>query len=411
MTFKIAKLLLLAHFISSFFAGYIGHRHYWYSVAIGLTFALFIFIIAVHKNSLRVSGFVAAYICFGVLGVLSWVWSIDPSATTIHIIRLIPSVLIVVGGYLFITVLKNNTPFAVFHAYWLAAFISLIIGLVIYDYSAMPRTFLGTSSSGIGILFPLAMISAYFLWSQSGNRLFVISIPMFLLPIAMTASVRGIFLITVLIVFFIAVMAISELARIIKTAHLNVKRWTGLLSFLILFAAFVYMLSETPVAQRALSFAASLQGEQVSTQSALTRVMLLEVGWSLVHETMVSSSILIGNGINSSRMLYENAIGVYIYSHSNPIEIFLGLGALGLLLFYFPFFFLFWMLMGKYIKSRAVISLVSASVVFSVVVFSGMTRIYYHNDLLLLTLAAAMIGMKAITHQKHHGVGPKWQRV
>lgn len=410
MTFKIVKFLLLAHFISSFFAGYIGHRHYWYSVAIGMTFALFMFIVAVHKNSLRLSGFIAAYLCFGVLGVLSWVWSIDPSASSIHIIRLIPSVLIVVGGYLFITVQKKNSPFEVFRAYWLAALVGLIFGLVTYDFSTMPRTFLGSSSSTIGILFPLAIISACYLWLYSGDKKFILTIPIFLVPLIITASVRGIFFILVGFIFFTIIIVFTQLARIVSTAHFNVKWWAGLLSSIIVFVAVGYMLSETPVLQRVSSFVASLQGEKVSTQSAVTRVMLIEVGWGLVRDTTTSLSILVGNGINSSRMLYENAIGVYTYSHSNAIEMLLGLGLIGFLIFYLPFLVLFCRLMRIYFKSKAVVSLISASVMVSVVALSGMTRIYYHNDLLLLTLAAAMIGMKVIGNQQHHGVSRKGRR-
>lgn len=91
----------------------------------------------------------------------------------------------------------------------------------------------------------------------------------------------------------------------------------------------------------------------------------------------ISQNPILGYGINNYRPLLKNDVGFETYSHNTPIEIVIGIGFFGMILYYVIFIILLLKLLKAYKKSKSSDNLYLAACLIAIAVVGQFMQLYF----------------------------------
>jgi len=298
----------------------------WYSISL-LTFIILMFI---NINSFRLNFYHLWFIVFLLVQVLSLFWArdVDVSLPTIMSTISRGMLLIPIVGFV------NNSIqlIKIVKLFIFASIINLIILLTQINLSSIGDIELGVHLTGgiwaansIGlwaatVVLTIFLINSKLEWSLSS--IFVVIFQFIFAIVVLITGSRGSLLLLILGFLFIG------LNRNRKHFIFNVTK--SLILVILLF----YLSINVPLLNGIIGFRVVnlfnniVYGNQLDSSSQV-RIQMIKYGLE-----WISKSPFLGYGINNFRILYNQISGIEVYSHSNYIELLIGIGLIGTFVYY-----------------------------------------------------------------------------
>jgi hypothetical protein len=288
---------------------------------------------ALTRQNINLSVYILIYLFFSLLCAVSIIWSIEPATSLIHVIHIFAIVFILPGIWFYCS---SKIRIKLFMRIYMIATASAVVIGFLFSWSAADRIFLGVSSSQVVFSYGVAALMALLSWALSGNRLWLLAIVFFMLPMMAVGSLKGVLLLTATFVIFQLSDIIRKVFRLqffslVKLVFLSV----------ILFALVVTMFEFGPsrlndrVVRNVITSDKVLSGEGgIEVGASGLRIALIFEGVEYLGDNLT----LFGEGIASSYKIYEDHLGIRAYSHTNIIDLLMGVGVIGTILFYMIFF-------------------------------------------------------------------------
>jgi len=300
-----------------------------------LIISYFFFLLRIRK--FIINYFIILYLIFSIYALSSNFWSIDFEYSLPISLRLIFISLTIFVIYN-ITYFFKNEDYILF-GILLGAFVNYLILFHIINYITPytnPLRFTGTlaRSNDLAIVMLLSIISSLIIINKNYNRLLnifaLVNIPLAMYSIFLTLSKKGIIFGSLLILLYIFFEFIN-----IEYFKKHLKK---IIIFIILISFFVFNFIKTNekvvnekiflLLERFNEFTNGLNGTE-SYGSTIERIHFIKEGFNFFN-----LSPLFGNGVNTFIFLDST----HHYSHNNYIELLVGLGLLGLILYYLIYF-------------------------------------------------------------------------
>src|SRR5699024_1009444 len=219
------------------------------------------------------------------------------------------------------------------------------------DLSSLGESRIGSAELGgdwnanrIGLLMSFAGFSSFVLIFKENNILkkymLFLLVLLFGTVSLLTGSKKALFILIFSVAFFYTIYSKSnKLTKIIAIA---------LYVFL-----FYYMIMNVPMLYEALGsrvdeFILTSTGQSTLDKSSQIRFSLVQYGVEIFKDRP-----LLGHGINNFRPLYGHLTGWYTYSHNNYIEMLVGLGIIGTIIYYSMYIYI----LVKTFKVKTILSI------------------------------------------------------
>lgn len=350
----------------------------------------FIFFIVVAKNhSFKFGTINKIYLAFSIWCTLSLIWAVDRVYCFDVLIPIWSANFLMASIYNY-CVTKEKILRVVSIFIYMGVFLALLNAI---------KTPLGareTYYGGVNVV-GFAMLSTLLLtiWMALQKRfIYLVFAPLFLFVIFITASQKVI--LSILIVFLIYMGLLFYKRRLklfFKIAIISV-------ATVILAAAYFQKLGglEYAYIRTAATIETLLTGERANWAAGGAdgeglRGDLVKKGIDYILQNPI-----LGYGINNYRPLLRNDVGVETYSHNTPIEIIIGIGVFGMLLYYVIFIILLLKLLRAYKKSKSSDNLYLAACLIAIIVVGQFMQLYFDAFAhFFLTIAYCHVRCQALT--------------
>lgn len=272
----------------------------------------------------------------GLYLILSVFWSLD---TTLAIGQSKKYFLtMIIYSYLALLIKDKSDLISAFKIFILSRLVMLIYIIITIDISTLGTMRIGASSLGeewnsnaIGMNFALAALSIIVVLKNGDRKLkkplYLLLFILFSTFTLLTGSRKALFILIFSIFTYILLISRKKILKngIIYGALLFI------LYFFIMKTEFLYEI----LGKRIEGLIASLTGTGEVDNSTSTRKFMIDMGIEFFKERPI-----LGYGINNYRELLGIFAGDYRYSHNNYIELLVGIGLFGTVLYYFAFYYL-----------------------------------------------------------------------
>ncbi|TDY02686.1 hypothetical protein [Thiohalophilus thiocyanatoxydans] len=378
--------LLVVYMLSIFYAPMLLHgRYFAYSYLPAWFFSHATILVALSEKRVHLSIYVVLYIIFSIFCLASIGWSIDPDVTFSRAVRVAAVAMVLPGIWLYCSSVDRINKFIL--TYVITAASAVLIGFF-FNWSAAERQFLGVSSSAVAFTYGTAAIFSFLGWLINQKKQWLLLIPLFLSPIVAVGSVRGF----VLILGVLAMYGLIRTAR--KLVRLQLFSFSKNFSIIALISVLILITINsssklTDRIDRNISTANEVltEGYKIqNTGAAGLRLILIYEGIDYLRHNLT----FFGKGLDASYSIYQDRIGMRAYSHTTYIDLLMGVGIFGTLLFYSMFFhFLFRLISKKIYPDSLIDGLIS--IVSMLLVFSLVARVFsIHHVMMLFVLIHAI---------------------
>lgn len=293
-------------------------------------------VILLFTAKIRINNYIAWGLIVSIIIYISSTWSLNVEHTTQafknYIKVFIPTVYI---SFLI------NTKKDVFQALKLFVYAKIIMAvyIILYiDLSTLGNMRIGAgslgedwNSNGIGLNLAFAAYALFVLIQNEKNKLirlfYYIFVSFIVILTLLTGSKKALLLIIISILIF----------SILSTSRNRLKK----IGISIIASLFIlYLVTKVPffydvIGERLVTLFASFTGIGDTDNSTLSRFLMIDYGIDFFKQQPV-----LGYGLNNFRYLYGSLTGDYVYSHNNYIELLVGLGLVGTLIYYSGYFYL-----------------------------------------------------------------------
>ena len=290
--------------------------------------AVFIFLVAmkmlIEKRKVIFTRFLFIYLFFIIICIISYFYAIDQAIALIMIRSLL---LYFIFIFFLINYVDNYDKLITLLNYFiyagLFAAIYLLINSEIYNMQRLGGLLGNVNEMGI-IIGISALFSIYFILFQ--KRYLYLLPAMVCVVIVLDTGSR----VALVLVIFSSLLLLFYFSN--KNSFKGIIK-SIILAILLLFL-FNYLLFNVPyfyqiAGQRVENTLKFIRNEQVDESSITLRIYMIRYGLELFK-----ASHLIGYGINNYRILLGKDIGRITYAHNNYIELLVGLGILGAIIYY-----------------------------------------------------------------------------
>lgn len=299
---------------------------YWSSIVLTMIAILYVFAF----NRVRINKYIIWIILINMFVLSSILWSLNEDYTINGVISLVVTSI----PYIYLTILiknKNN----VYDTLKLFVFSKVIMAIYILfnlDGASFGNLRIGADVLGdewnantIGMNVAISALIAIFLIKNSKIKLvrfyYVLLIILFTLIALLTGSKKALF-----ILFFSISLYIILSSKKYKISKSLIILFLGSLGFYLIFnVPFLYEV----LGSRIDSFLADFTGTGVTDRSTVLRMSMIEQGINFFQQQPI-----FGYGINNFRHLFGQVTGSYEYAHNNYIELLVGIGMIGTLIYY-----------------------------------------------------------------------------
>jgi len=337
-------------------------------------------------RKIYINNFLIIYFIFTVFAMVSSIYAIDSSTALQKAITLFLIFILIfsLANYIY----KKNNIKKMLDYFSFAGVISSIYILFSSDLSNIKRygEELGNVNS-VGIIIGIStLILIYNLLFENKNvHINILLILLNLTVILMTGSRKAIIFITVCTFLMIFINSKYDIFKKIKTTFL-----------LIITVYFIYNLiyiNETLykiIGVRLENLIEFLNGNGTSEGSINVRSDMIKYGFNWFLENPI-----IGYGIDNYRFLYSRQLGTFpTYSHNNYIELMVGLGSIGTILFYSSHIIVLFSLYNNIRKKKGNVNSYESlfiGIIFSYLILSTGMVYYYEKHISILLLMGSML--------------------
>lgn len=377
--FEFCLLILL--FTSLMLQGFMAHRHVFYQYLAGFVLFAFVFL-RYNRRFRRLCGTIVAYFAFACFALLSAVWARDVSLVLRDSQDIFATIPILIGIYLVCSTVGGV------HRMFLALRVSIlgtvVLALVLGGYSADERTFLGLISSGVGALMLMGFLAIFIekhiregmLWATTG-------LAAILIPIILVSSVRA----TAAIAIVLCAYAFFRWMTSRRGLTFGIAAVAAASTLTIAYVADLSALFEGTRYFRHFSHLSLLLEEGALRGSVGVRIFVQSLAFDFIED-----SPLIGHGLENSRYLYQQAVGMATYSHSGYFETLIGLGAVGLCLFLLTFSEAVTVYLKRWSKDKRFAAM-GLAVVAGILIFNFIGVVYRTTELLIILIVLVSRGL------------------
>lgn len=337
------KISLLMFFIISFNADLNNSRIIWWGT---FGFLLIIFLLYIHTKNFTIKKIKMKYIVWNIsficFSVLSTTWAISAG----YSIEVIKKMLIRSTVLWFISILCNekNDFFKILNLFIIASVVNSIYILWKIDLATLGNIRIGAGSLGedwnanaIGMTMAFAAFMSYFLYKTEQNTkkklLYFISILFFGIIVLFTGSRKALFIFGFAPLLFYYISSENKM----RTTFLILLGGACLLYF-VMNAPTLYNI----IGKRIKSFWFYFSGNGNADSSTITRMEMINHGFIWFKEKPI-----LGYGINNYSKLYGATTDRYTYAHNNLIELLVGMGFLGVIIYYYIYIYIIKNTFGK----------------------------------------------------------------
>lgn len=380
---------MLTFFLFFFFLAppFLEGRDHAYSLLPAWIFSFFVICVALFRNQVTVNSTILLYTLFALLCLASVSWSIDPVLSFNWSRRAIGIAIVLPGVWIYCSSMDKIYSFLII--YIIAGLFAVAMGFL-FNWSAADRQFLGVISSSVSVKYGFASIYSFLLWLLYKKKIYLLLIPILISPIAAVGGIRGFVFVFLVIWLFVVFQIIHTIIKIklISFGKIMIIAFSFLF-VLILFVQHGPLQLTARIGRNIILSQNDLRTIELG-QSGGTRIILMKAGLSYLSDNMT----LLGKGIGSSYTIYEQFFRRRAYSHTTPIELLMGLGLIGFILFYFIFADLAFKIIRckKYDKQIKHGLLAVLSGVFFLSVFG---RIFTELDQMMMLILIASIHCRA----------------
>lgn len=332
---KLERFFSVLLVISIFTSNYIipEERSFHYHYLIPLLFASLIYVKQIAIGRVYIDPVLILYLIFAALCMASIFWSVDPGRTSSAAQRVMLIALILPALWLFVRS-EGNLPFFINAFVGIGTVTGLIGGLVSFDTGS--RTFMGMGPAPAGELYACVVLIAGLRWIATGSRWMLLAAMASCLPIFLTASIRAAVFVGTVASICIALYGIRQFIRL-NLGKLSLL--TSAVAAIALAVTYFHDYMQGYLFARIDRYAdylsrALLAGEPAEDVGGpAIRLTLIQAGIDLAKDTVS----LFGKGLESTYHLLDEKIGTYTYTHVNSLEIIIGTGIIGFIIFHMIF--------------------------------------------------------------------------
>lgn len=285
---------------------------------------------AFQSGRVRLHWLVFAYGGMALIAMTSLFWSIEPVRTINASLRMLAIALFLPGLWL---IVRTSEGFSLFTATFLTvSAMAVVLGLLFW-WEPGSRWMLNQGPAQIGMLFFASMVVALVRWRMTGAKLYLVIASISLIPMFAVGSLRG------LVAGMSLIGVVAAHATWANLRSMRVRRWFGGFGTALLILAMAGV-SYTLLGERAqyridryVGHAISMVTQQDTsgqTGGLFGRIDLYVGGQKIALE----QKSLFGTGLNTTYRLLEEEIGWATYTHVDFLEVFIGLGVVGFIIFY-----------------------------------------------------------------------------
>lgn len=316
-----AFLVLLVYFGSTIRGGH--HLNFWLLVHIGL-----LFYSQYWSGRLVFDRWVQVYGGLALFSLMSLGWAYDPElgwTVVVRVLRAFLAILIIINS------IRNRAELMLFMQTY-CLFLAVLSAFAMLGVSGEEEAeFLFGSKNTIGPMAVCLLTANLLLW-QLGNRLLIVTLPLALLAVVWSTSLKS-FLAVVIFGFTMVAISILDIKRLAAIYKLGV---VSTLIFVLAVSAIdigrferAYLRIESRLEHYAQEIGWVGSGFEIDSGSQIElRSNFVESGLRYFMDAPIH-----GHGANQFRILYAKETGFQTYSHNTFIELLVGLGSIGCMMF------------------------------------------------------------------------------
>ena len=337
------KFSLLMYFIVVSNPDLNNSRVIWWGI---FGFVLLAFLLYIYINNFSIKKIKIKYITWNILfisfSIASSLWAID-SGCSFEIIKkmLIRSIVL---WFVSILCTEKADFFEVLKLFTIANAINFIYIFYTIDLTTLGNMRIGAGSLGeewnandIGMTMAFSAFIAYFLFKNQKNKkgkfLYSIAITFFAVIVLFTGSKKALFIFIFAPLFLYYITSRNK----IRATFLMLLGGVCLLYFVMNIPSLYSV-----IGRRIKSFLSYFIGSGNVDRSTLLRIGMIDYGFLWFKERPI-----LGYGINNYSKLYGSITGWYTYSHNNYIELLVGVGIIGTVIYYSSYLYLIKNALGK----------------------------------------------------------------
>ncbi|WP_062051716.1 O-antigen ligase [Bacillus sp. JCM 19034] len=372
----IQKLILLIFFIVVFNLDF-QIQIIWWGVHGLLFVGLLLYLLktnfSIKKDTLL---FIGWYNSFVLLSIFSLFWSVNNDFTMIDVNRLIVTSFSL--SCISIMCCNKSNFHWILKLYLYANLINVIYIINTLGISGLTSGRLGVDNLGdswnsnyIGIVMAITAFIAYFLYETHkkgiSKTFFLLAIIGFNIIVIMTGSRTALFISLFMITIFFYLNTRKKIASFF---------FITISSLFILYSVFNIPFIYESIGYRLDSFFNVFSNDQSSIDgSTMIRRDMISLGLAWFKE-----SPFLGHGANSYRELYGLTTGWYTYSHNTYVELLVGIGIIGLVVYFYPYF----TILKKSLRAKSQYSLFAISIIVTLLIAHFTMVGYFRFEVQLL---------------------------
>ncbi|SES42857.1 O-antigen ligase family protein [Salipaludibacillus aurantiacus] len=346
------------------------------------------FLLYVIKNKFTVKKnatfFVIWYVIFTLFAILSSLWSVNINYSIDEINRLILNTVSL--GCISIMCANKTNFTSIIKISLIASFINSLYIINLVGFSSLVTMGLGVQTLGegwnanyIGITMAISGFMAYFLFTNEPKNkvVYLLASLFFLIVVLFTGSRSGLFLLLFMTTIFF---------------YINTRKKIGAILLLVIAGSFIiYSFLNIPSLYDSIGYKIETlifyfaEGNQNTDESTLIRRAMIDYGY-----LWFSNNPVFGYGINNYRELYGSVTGWYTYSHNNYIELLVGVGLIGTIIYYSGYILVVKSAIGK---RNTYFTFALASIITIMIAEITMVSYFRFHTLLLICLAFSAISI------------------
>ncbi len=385
------KAVLLLYLIIAFNPDIRAHSMIWYSVTVVTSLLIFAYLALIRK--LKLNRYIWWLLIFNTWCLISLFWALNQGHTFDSLKTALAQMIILMP--LSMLIRSKEDLYEILKIVVIAILITSVYLLINIDRSTIGQTRItdeGWNANSIGMMTAVATLLCFGIIKDGVSKprlIFYLAAILFMGYICLFTGSRK--------SLFILVAGIS-LYYLFTGKNNKVLVLSGITGFIFLS---YYLIMSVPelynvMGIRVEGLLAQFTGEGVADSSTRTRMLMMDLGIDWFKQ-----SPLTGYGLNNYRTLLAWAIGRSTYAHNNYVELLVGVGAIGTVIYYYIYAHIIKRLFKAARKKEATAALFFALIIILVIIEYGLVS--YNGSLMQLAVclgyAATNVKEGALTQE------------
>ncbi|MEJ6951735.1 O-antigen ligase family protein [Natronospora cellulosivora (SeqCode)] len=335
--------------------------------------------ILLSKRKIVINKFLVLYFFFILSCLASALYAINQEVVIVWVRTLVLIFLLMISFINYIDSPKKLYNFM--RSYALSGFIASVYILLNSDFTQISRLGgdLGNVNT-IGMIIGISSAFCFFFILEEKKFLYLPILLVNIMIIMLTGSRKALLFVIIIIV----IMMYS------KNVIGKGRRIQAIIAILLIVIVFYYTVSNVPflyqvMGRRINNLFDFVFGDGTTEGSMNTRYHMISLGLSWFKDRPLT-----GYGINNYRFLYGNITGWYTYSHNNIVELLVGVGFLGTIIYYLTNLIPIIKLLKNKNSSYSMINYTFLSIIIGYLLMS-VSLIYYYDKHISIILSVACV--------------------